>query len=188
MVRKAQKAAKRLFGPFFVIWRNPVYMLWLIMIIFFGCLNIFVPWFINPTSLEDLFHTGVLYSYALALLVPNIVEFFIDVHEKKRLKKEQLFIGYKIPVLIFEFIFCLLIPFLLAGRFSQSIFLQLFCVFFTIYFVFFIYCTHAMESDADFYYLDELSYHEEENKNMSKTEDKARELTVVETGEGIIEV
>lgn len=179
---------RRIITPLTVVRKNWIYLLWLVGVVFIGLINIVATLLISPNEINNIFNEGMIYFSALAMFAPHIPSFLVEQNVSKKQGRKTRFFNYKTPVLLAEFLICILIPLLWAGIYRGSFTIQVIIWLSALFVVFYMYCAVEMENYEEYDAFDDDSYINGENKRMSDTEKKSKELSTMETDEGIIEV
>ncbi|MBA4347580.1 MAG: hypothetical protein C0413_01870 [Clostridiales bacterium] len=181
---KNLKYSHPFFAPFEVMKREKSHLIWLIVVLFFGAVEILGPLLEgNSKELAESIEKGILYTFAVAFCAPFFPSLLIQFITKKRSGHDVKFANYKICIAAITVLFLFVTLFLFEGKYKASLFWQIVSAFISVYLAFYIYCIGEMELHEDIVeHYDMTSYKVQEAKRMVETSKKSKQISGVEDG------
>lgn len=180
-------------APLQVLKREPLHIIWVVFVLFFGLINIWhnlVLWHLD--SVVSTLQGDVIYVFSISICAPFLAEVLIRLVVNKRSHKETSFLTYRVASCALNFLWIIILTFLWLGDLKAKLWLPITVGIISILFAFYMYCISQMELDVPLLrkYNDSLydEYLREEKMNMGKTEEDARQLITITGNKGDIEI
>lgn len=166
-------------APYKLLELSKIYYFWLVCTLLCGLLNLWAYGFLgSPELILVEFANGIIYTFSISTCAPYIVSFSLEMLDDKRKRQETHFMGYKVPIIIANALFIMILTVLWLGEYKSSIGIQILICVITIGFSFYMYCVSEMSNHYEYFKeYDDKSYLNSEKGRMSKTSENADKIS-----------
>ncbi len=185
------KSFKKFLHPFIIVKEEKLYIIWLLMVAFFGLTNIWSNILMgNQSTAIIALKEGTIYTYALSICAPLTAEIIISIAVELKSKKDIEFSTYKILCCLVSIILMFILTYLSIGKYKSFIIFQVLTGLLISIWTFYMFCLGKTGYHKELLGNDTVdTYARDEKKEMSKTIDSALTLdTIIDDENGEIEI
>lgn len=186
------KDKHKIIGPLYVLKEEPLYLVWVAFVGFFGLINIWGGICLGQIdSVTAAFSEGIAYTYSISVCAPFLAEVFVKQVVKKRTQLKVDFLSYQMVCSALNIIWIVILTFLWLGEYKSSTKLQIVVGILSTIFSFYMYCVGQMEQHKEKlseYDDSPYTYLHDEKERMDKTVENSRTITSIPRDEGDIDI
>lgn len=186
------KIKHKILAPLYVLSEEPLYLVWVLFVGFFGLINIWGGLLLGQIdSVSAAFLEGIMYTYSISICAPFLAEVFVKQVVKKRTEEKPDFLSYQMVCSAINIIWIAVLTFLWLGKYKGSTPLQIWVGVISTIFSFYMYCVGQMEQHkAKLAEYDDspYAYLHDEKERMVKTAENSRNITSIAGDEGDIDI